>query len=59
MPSPVHAVAAGSAITMTGLAMVGLFFKPGTRVLRAVGWISLGLLAMHLLNTYVLYLYGA
>lgn len=56
--SPVHAVTAASAITMTGLAMVGLFFKPGSRVLRAVGWISLGLLAMYLLNTYVLYLYG-
>lgn len=56
--SPVHAVTAGSAITMTGLAMVGLFFKPGSRVLRAVGWISLGLVAMYLLNTYVLYLYG-
>lgn len=34
--SPVHAVTAGSAITMTGLALV----------------------AMYLLNTYVLYLYG-
>jgi cation:H+ antiporter len=56
--SPVHAVTAASAITMTGLATVGLFFRPGSRVLRAVGWISLGLLAMYLLNTYVLYLYG-
>lgn len=56
--SPVHAVTAGSAITMTGLAMVGLFFKPGSRVLRAVGWVSLGLVAMYLLNTYLLYLYG-
>jgi cation:H+ antiporter len=56
--SPVHAVTAGTAITMTGLAMVGLFFKPGSRVLRAVGWVSLGLVAMYLLNTYVLYLYG-
>ena len=56
--SPVHAVTAGSAITMTGLAMVGLFFKPTGRVMRAVSWISLGLLAMYLLNTYLLYLYG-
>jgi cation:H+ antiporter len=56
--SPVHAVTVGSAITMTGLAMVGLFFKPGSRVLRAVGWISLGLMAMYLINTYVLYLHG-
>lgn len=56
--SPVHAVTAGSAITMTGLAMVGLFFKPGGRVLRSISWISLGLMAMYLLNTYVLYLHG-
>lgn len=56
--SPVHAVTVGSAITMTGLAMVGLFFKPGSRVLRAVGWVSLGLMAMYLLNTYILFLHG-
>jgi cation:H+ antiporter len=56
--SPVHAVTAGSAITMTGLAMVGLFFKPGGRVMRAVSWISLGMVAMYLLNTYVLFLHG-
>lgn len=56
--SPVHAVTAGSAITMTGLAMVGLFFRPESRILRAVGWVSLGLMATYLLNTYTLYLYG-
>lgn len=56
--SPVHAVTAGSAITMTGLAMVGLFFRPESRILRAVGWVSLGLIATYLLNTYVLFLYG-
>ena len=56
--SMVHAVTAGSAIIMTGLATIGLFFKPSSRVLRAVGWVSLGPVAMYLLNTYVLYLYG-
>jgi cation:H+ antiporter len=56
--SPVHAVTAGSAITMTGLAMVGLFFKPSGRVMRAISWVSLGWVAMYLLNTYVLYLHG-
>jgi cation:H+ antiporter len=56
--SPVHAVTAGSAIVMTGLAMIGLFFRPRSRVLRAVGWVSLGLLAVYLLNTYVVYLHG-
>ena len=56
--SPLHAVTAGSAITMTGLAMVGLFFKPTGRIMRAISWISLGLAAMYLLNTYVLFLHG-
>lgn len=56
--SSVHAVTAGSAITMTGLAMVGLFFKPKGRVLRAISWVSLGMVGMYLLNTYVVYLYG-
>ena len=56
--SPVHAVTAASAVIMTGLAMVGLFFRPRSRVLRAVGWVSLGLAAVYLLNTYVLYLHG-
>lgn len=55
--SPVHAVTAGSAITMTGLALVGLYFRPAGRVLRTMSWVSLGLVAMYLLNTYVLFLY--
>ena len=56
--SPVHAMTAGSAVIMTGLAVVGLFYRPTDRVLRAVGWISLGLFAVYLLNAYVLYLHG-
>ncbi|HEY9208439.1 sodium:calcium antiporter [Acidovorax soli] len=57
--SLVHAVTAGSAIVMTGLALVGLFFRPRDRVLRAVGAVSLGLAAVYLLNTYVVFLHGA
>lgn len=56
--SPVHAMTAGSAVIMTGLAVVGLFYRPTDRVFRAVGWISLGLFSVYLLNTYVLYLHG-
>jgi cation:H+ antiporter len=56
--STVHAVTAGSAITMTGLAMVGLFFRPTGRVLRAVGWVSIGLIGMYLLNTHIVFLHG-
>ncbi len=56
--SVVHAVTAGSAIIMTGLALIGLFLRPGSRVLRAVGWVSIGLVAIYLLNSYILYLHG-
>ena len=56
--SCVHAVTASSAISMTGLALIGLFFKPRSLVLRMVGWVSIGLLAICLLNTAVLILYG-
>ncbi|MEY3446652.1 MAG: hypothetical protein RIR45_1407, partial [Pseudomonadota bacterium] len=30
----------------------------GGRVLRVVSWVSLGLVAIYLLNTYVLFLHG-
>lgn len=40
------------------LAMGGLFFKPGRRVMRAISWVSLGLAAMYLPNTCVLNLHG-
>lgn len=56
--SPVHAVTALSAVLMTGLAIVGLFYRPQARMLRAVGWISLGLLALYLLNAIAMRLYG-
>lgn len=56
--SLVHAVTASSAILMTGLALVGLFFRPRGRVLSAVGSVSLGLTAVYLLNTYIVFLHG-
>jgi cation:H+ antiporter len=56
--SPVHAVSAVSAIMMTGVAIIGLLSRPDTRIFKAVGWISLGLFALYVLNSYVLFLYG-
>lgn len=54
--SPIHAVSAMSALTMTGLAIVGLLYRPQTRLFKAVGWVSFGLLGIYLLNSMVLYL---
>jgi cation:H+ antiporter len=53
-----HAASAFSAMMMSGLAVVGLVLRPPSRVYRTVSWISLLLLAVYLLNTLFLYLYG-
>ena len=56
--SSLHAMSALSALVMTGIAIVGLLYRPRARILGAVGWISLGLLTVYLLNSFVLYLHG-
>lgn len=55
--SPIHAVSALSALIMTGIAIVGLLYRPRKRIFGAVGWISLGLFVMYLINSYVLYVH--
>ncbi len=56
--SPVHAVSAMSAVAMTGIAIIGMFYRPQVRVFRTVGWVSFSLFIMYMLNSYVLYLEG-
>lgn len=53
-----HAVSAFSAIMMTGVAVVGLLYRPQTRVLKTVGWVSVFLFSVYLINTYVVFLYS-
>jgi cation:H+ antiporter len=55
--SRLHAVSALSAIVMTGVAIVGLLYRPRERLLRTVGWASLFLLFLYVLNSAILYLY--
>jgi cation:H+ antiporter len=55
--SVIHGASAMSAVIMTGLTIVGILYRPQTRVLKTVGWISLGLFTIYLLNSTVLYLY--
>ena len=52
-----HAVSALSAVMMTGMAIIGLFYRPRSRVLKTVGWVSIALFSIYLLNTYVQYMY--
>ncbi|MDH3371284.1 MAG: sodium:calcium antiporter [Gammaproteobacteria bacterium] len=56
--SSLHAVSALSVVMMSGVAVVGLFYRPRERLFRTVGWTSLLLLSLYLLNTFFLYLYG-
>ena len=56
--SPVHAISAMSAVMMTGIVIVGLLYRPKTRLFPAAGWASMLLLGVYLLNTVVLYLHG-
>jgi len=54
--STVHALSALTAVMMSGVAIVGLFLRARTRLLNRVGWTSLALLTLYLLNAYLLYL---
>lgn len=56
--SPTHAVSAFSATMMTGVAIAGLFYHPRTRVLKLVGWTSIFLFCVYLMNTFIMYIYG-
>lgn len=54
--SPAHAVSGISALIMTGAAVVGLLYRPTSRVFRIAGWVSIGIVVVYVLNTLVLYL---
>lgn len=56
--SPAHAVSALSAMMMSGIVIVGLFHHPKKRLFKTVGWASLFLLCVYLLNTFAIYLNG-
>lgn len=56
--SPTHSVTALSGIMMTGVAIIGLLYKTEKRVFKTVGWVSIFLLMIYIINTYVLFLYS-
>lgn len=56
--TPMHAVSAFSAMMMSGVAIVGLLFRPQLRLFKTIGWVSLALFLMYVLNAYVLFIYG-
>ena len=56
--SPAHGVSALSAMIMSGIVIVGLTYRPTTRLVRSLGWTGLALFTIYLLNAYALFLLG-
>jgi cation:H+ antiporter len=54
--SPVHAGTAVTALVMTGLVIIGLVMRPQGRVLRVISWVSIGLVAVYVVNGALVYL---
>jgi cation:H+ antiporter len=54
--SPLNAATALSAMMMSGVAIVGLLYRDRSRLFRTMGWTSLVLVSVYLLNATVLYL---
>jgi cation:H+ antiporter len=56
--APVHVMSVLSVAMMNGVVIVGLLYRPRTKLVRGVGWAGLFLFVAYLLNSFVLYLYG-
>ncbi|MDD5462127.1 MAG: sodium:calcium antiporter [Methylococcales bacterium] len=55
--SHVHLITILSAIMMTGIGIVGLLYRPQMRLFKTVGWVSLFMFSIYILNMTVLYLH--
>ncbi len=55
--SPLHGLSALSAIMMTGVAIIGLLYRPREHLLRFTSWVSLMIFSIYLLNSWLLYLH--
>ena len=56
--SPANAFSAFTAVIMSGIFIVALIYRPETRFVRTIGWVSLSLLMVYLLSSYAIYLHG-
>ncbi len=52
----VHAGTAVTALVMTGVVIIGLVMRPHGRVLRVLSWVSVGLVAAHVINAALAFL---
>lgn len=53
-----HAITVFTEIMMSTLAVVGFIFRPQRRAVLKLTWISLGLLLLYILNTWILFQHG-
>ncbi len=53
-----HALTAFTAVMMSTLVIVGIIFKPQQRAVLNLTWISLGLLMLYIVNTWIQFQYG-
>jgi len=56
--SQVHAATVLSVLVMNGIASVALVYRPTKRLLKTVSWASLGLVAVYLLTSWLIFLHG-
>ncbi|OYX75596.1 MAG: cation transporter [Rhizobiales bacterium 32-66-11] len=56
--SPAHAITAFAAAIMTGIFIVAMLYKPETRLVGAISWVSLSLLVVYLASAYAVFLLG-
>jgi cation:H+ antiporter len=54
--SPIHGATAMAAMVMSGVVIIGLLYRPQTRLFRTVGWISIALFTVYLVNVYIMYI---
>jgi cation:H+ antiporter len=56
--SNVHAATVLSVLVMNGIASVALVYRPTRRFLKTASWASLGLVAVYLMTTWLIFLHG-
>jgi cation:H+ antiporter len=54
--SPIHGATAMAAVVMSGVVIIGLLYRPQTKLFRTVGWISIALFTVYLVNVYIMYI---
>ena len=45
-------------LSLTGVAVAGLLYRPRTRLFETIGWASIALFVLYVLNSYVMFLAG-